>query len=39
MTVLGCENIDSIYGSLETIANAKRSAIESFLDSTDIDSF
>ena len=37
MILLDCESIDSIYGSLETIAGAKRSAIESFLDSMDLD--
>jgi hypothetical protein len=37
MTLLDCESIDSIYGSLEAIAGAKRSAIESFLDSMDLD--
>jgi hypothetical protein len=35
--ILDCESIDSIYGSLEAIAGAKRSAIESFLDSMDLD--
>src|SRR5258705_13928626 len=33
MTVLDCESVDSIYGSLEAITGAKRSAIEQFLDS------
>src|SRR5262245_8960616 len=37
MTVLDCETIDSIYGSLEAIAGVKRSAIESFLDSMDLE--
>jgi hypothetical protein len=37
MTVLDCESIDSIYGSLEAIAGAKRSATESFLDSMDLE--
>src|SRR5262245_3720739 len=37
MILLDCENIDSIYDSLEAIAGAKRSDIESFLDSIDIE--
>jgi hypothetical protein len=37
LVILDCESIDSIYGSLEAIAGAKRSAIESFLDSVDLD--
>src|SRR5437899_12977202 len=37
MILLDCESIDSIYGSLEAITGAKRGAIESFLDSMDVD--
>jgi len=37
MTLLDCESIDSIYGSVEAVAGAKRNAIDSFLKSMDLD--